>query len=119
MVLPSKLEIGKGGTARFTATASGIKTNNDIFRYHWLKRGSNNLPDKVLDVNGTVLKIPNVTESDEGLYYCTVTNEWDRSLGSNDVNVTVYGMYVRQYRQQCMVPQWLMRIMKVLFGNNG
>ena len=119
MVLPSKLEIGKGGTTRFTATASGIKTNNDIFRYQWMKRGSKSLPDKVLGVNETVLIIPNITESDEGLHYCVVTNEWDRSLRSNDVNFTVYGTHVHQYRQQCMIPQWLTRIMRILLGNNG
>ena len=93
-VLPSKLEILKGGTANFTAIASDINTNNDIFRYQWMKRGSNNLPDKVLGVNEAVLTIPNVTESDEGLYYCVVTNEWDRNVESNYVIFTVYGMYV-------------------------
>ena len=93
-VLPSELEIVRGGTARFTATASGINTNNDTFRYQWKKRGSNSLPNKVLGVYGTELTIPNVTESDEGLYYCVVTNEWDKIVESNNVNFTVYGMSV-------------------------
>ena len=97
MVLPSKLEIVIGETVTFRATASSINTNNDIFRYQWMKRGSSHLPDKVLGVNGTMLTIPNVTESDEGQYYCTVTNEWDRSVESNDVNFTVYGMYIYIY----------------------
>ena len=92
--MPSKLEIIRGGTARFIATASGINTNNDTFIYQWKKQGSNSLPNKVLGVYGTELTIPNVTESDEGLYYCVVTNEWDRSVESNDVNFTVYGMSV-------------------------
>ena len=93
-VVASKLENLKGGTVTFRATASGINTNNDIFRYQWMKRGSSDLPDKVLGVNGTMLTIPNVTESDEGQYYCTVTNEWNRSVESNDINFTVYGMYI-------------------------
>ena len=92
--MPSKRETVRGGIARFTATASGINTNGDTFGYQWKKRGSSSLPDKVLGVYGTELTIPNVTESDEGLYYCVVTNEWDRSVESNDVNFTVYGMSV-------------------------
>ena len=59
--------------------------------YQWKKRGSNNLPDKVSGVNGAVLTIPNVLESDEGHYYCIVTNEWFKSEESNDVTLTVYG----------------------------
>ena len=92
--MASKLAIVIGGIATFTATASSINTNNDIFRYQWMKRGNSNLPDKVLGVNGTVLTIPNVNKSDEGQYYCTVTNEWGRSVESNDLNFTVYGMYI-------------------------
>ena len=92
--MPSKLQTVRGGTARFTAIASGINTNNDTFIYQWKKRGSNSLPDKVLGGNGTEITIPNVTESDEGFYYCVVTNEWGRSVESNDVNFTVYGMLV-------------------------
>ena len=42
-------------------------------------------------VNGTVLAIPNVLESDEGQYYCIVTNEWGRSVKSNDVTLIVEG----------------------------
>jgi len=46
----------------------------------------------VLGVNGTVLTIPNVLESDNGQYYCTVTNEWNRSVESNNVTLATYGM---------------------------
>ena len=90
-VKPNKLEIGKTTTAEFTAKAGGI--NKRKFRYEWNKRDSNSLPDKVLGSNGTVLTIPNVAESDEGQYYCTVTNQWDRSVESNDVTLIIYGMY--------------------------
>ena len=71
------------------AIASGVNMNN--FLYQWRKRGSNSLPVKVSGVNGTVLTIPNVLESDEGNYYCTVTNEWGRSKKSDDVIVAVKG----------------------------
>ena len=76
----------------FTAMASGVNTSNSNFVYQWRKRDSNSLPDKVLGVNGSVLTIPNVTESDNGLYFCVVTNEWHRSLESANVELTVFGM---------------------------
>ena len=75
--------------AAFTATASGINMNN--FMYQWRKRGSNSLPDKVSVVDGTFLMIPNLIKSDEGQYYCIVTNEWHQSEESNDVTLTVEG----------------------------
>ena len=72
--------------------ANGVSTNN--FRYQWRKRGSNNLPSKVTSVNEEVLTISNVTESDEGQYYCTVTNEWGRSVESDNVTLSIFGMLV-------------------------
>jgi len=48
----------------------------------------------VSSVDGTVLTIPNVNDSDEGQYYCIVTNEWGKSLESDDVTLTVYGMLI-------------------------
>ena len=42
----------------------------------------------------TELTIPNATESDEEQYYCVVTNEWGRSVESDDANFTLYGMTV-------------------------
>ena len=82
--------IGERGTAQFTATASGVNMRN--FVYQWRKRGSSSLPIKVSGVNGTVLTIPNLVESDEGVYYCTVTNQWDNSERSDDVTLSVLSM---------------------------
>ena len=62
--------------------ASGVNTSNSNFVYQWRKRDNDSLPNKVSGVNESVLTIPNVTESDNGLYFCVVTNEWDRSLES-------------------------------------
>ena len=81
-----------GETAQFNATASGINKMN--FEYQWKKRNGNSLPKKVSGANETTLKIPNVTESDEGQYYCTVTNEWGNNDMSGDATLTVFGMYV-------------------------
>ena len=70
--------IGKGTDAEFAAMVTGISTNESNFMYRWRKRDSDSLPDKVLGVNEEVLIIP---ESDEGQYYCNVTNEWGTSGG--------------------------------------
>lgn len=93
-VVPSDLLIGTGTTAKFTAMATGISTTNNNFMYQWKKRGSNSFPNKVLGINGKVLTIPNVQESDEGSHYCIVSNEWGRSESSNNVILSVFGMYI-------------------------
>ena len=80
-----------GGTAQLAATTNGINTNN--YEYQWKKRSNGSLPDKVADVNGAVLTIPNLTESDEGRYYCIVTNEWGKSMESNNLTLTVKGIH--------------------------
>ena len=81
----------EGRTAYLTATVSGINVSN--YEYQWKKRGSMHLPNKVIGVNRAVLKIPNLTKSDEGHYYCTVTNEWGRSLKSDLLTLTVEGTH--------------------------
>lgn len=90
-VLPSSSEIHEMETARLNAIASGINKIN--FIYQWRKRGSDILPDKVVGVNETAFTIPDLSISDQGDYYCTVTNEWDRSVESNNVTITVKGNY--------------------------
>ena len=92
--MPTDLAVGKGRNATFAATASGISTSENNFIYQWKKRDSNILPAKALGANGTVLTIPNVTESDEGQYYCNVTNEWGRSVRSDDVTLSIFGMLI-------------------------
>ena len=89
--MSGRTTINKGRTAYFTATASGINVNN--YEYQWKKRGSTSLPSKVIGVNGAVLIIPKLTESDKGQYYCIVTNEWGRSLKSNYLTLTVKGTH--------------------------
>ena len=91
-VAPSNLLIGNGTTARFTATATGISTTENNFVYQWRKRNSGSLPNKVSGVNREVFTILNVLESDEGQYYCIVTNEWSRSVESNNVTLAIFGM---------------------------
>ena len=90
--------VGERGTAQFSATASGV--NKENFVYKWRKRNSNNLPNKVSGVNGEVLTIPTLVESDEGAYYCTVTNQWGNSVRSNDVILSVQGTCTCMYTNQ-------------------
>ena len=91
--MPNDLIIGNGTDAEFTAVATGISTNKNKFAYQWRKRDSDSLPDKVLGVNETVLTIPNVRGPDEGQYYCIVTNEWGTRVESNEVTLSIFGMY--------------------------
>ena len=83
-------------TARFTVTASGISEEN-LFVYQWKKRGSGGLPDRVSASNKNVLVISNLSKSDEGDYYCTVTNEWDRTVESKVINLHIEG------KNECLV----------------
>ena len=82
--------LGKGQTAVIVANASGVGQ----LSYSWRKRGFDKLPDKVLDKDTHQLKIPKLNISDEGQYYCIVTNVWNRSVESNDVTLRIYGMLV-------------------------
>ena len=91
-ITPTNTVAGEQRTVQFTATTSGINKRN--FVYQWRRRGSSSLPNKVSGVNGAVLTIPNLVESDEGVYFCTVTNQWDNSVRSDDVTLSVIGMYV-------------------------
>ena len=91
-VTPTNKTVGEGATAIFTATASGI--SKETFKYQWRKRDNNSLPSKVSGVNGIKLIIPNSLKTDEGQYYCNVTNEWGRSMKSNDVTLSVMGKWL-------------------------
>ena len=89
-VTPTNPVVGEGGTAQFIATASGPNNKKD-FMYQWSKEGINSLPNKVSGVNGAMLTIPNLVESDEGVYYCNVTNGWGKNRKSNDIILTIQG----------------------------
>ena len=92
-VKPIHMLIGEGQNSQFVAMASGISTNKSNFMYQWKKKDSDSFSNKVSSISGAKLVIPNVDESDEGQYYCVVTNEWGRSVRSNDVTLIVQGTY--------------------------
>ena len=91
-VTAANITVGERATAILTATTGGVNKKN--FMYQWKKRGNENLPDKVSGVTEEVLTISNSLKSDEGQYYCTVTNEWGRSVRSNDVTLNVDGKWL-------------------------
>ena len=92
-VKPNYSVIASERTAQFSAIASGVRTNESNFMYQWRKRGSDSLSEKGSGIDGTVLSIPDVHKTDEGQYYCNVTNEWGRSVQSNDVTLLVQGIH--------------------------
>ena len=94
VTITENLVIAENKTAQLTAMANGISTGVNNFKYQWRKRDSDGIPDKVSGVNASVLTIPNVDKSDEGQYYCIVTNEWGNSVESNNATLTVFGTYI-------------------------
>ena len=92
IVMPDELAVGSGRNATFIAMATGVNTSRNSFHYQWRKKNGDNFPNGVSVVNTSVLTIPNVLESDEGQYYCIVTNEWSRSAWSNNVTLSIFGM---------------------------
>ena len=89
-VVPNNLLIAEGGTAQFNVTAVGT---GEIM-YQWKKRNANRLPEKILGEDTPVLTIPNLDKSDEGLYYCIVTNTLNNINESNNITLTVYGKLI-------------------------
>jgi len=75
-------------TAHLSVTATGI--NEIDFVYEWKKK-NNDVPLKVSRKNQKVLSIPNLLESDEGIYFCTVINRWNQSAVSSGIHLVVQG----------------------------
>ena len=63
------------------ATAEG--PGRDHFRYQWKKNGSNLLPSTANGQRSPNLTIAPTSISDNGSYYCSVTNQWGTTIISN------------------------------------
>ena len=82
--------MSEGGTVTFIAASTGITDKKQLI-YLWKKNGRNRLPNKVSGRRSAMLTIPNLMKSDEGQYYCNVTNEWGNSVKSEYITLTVQG----------------------------
>ena len=80
---PSNVTNLTGQQLQLTCKAVGT----DIV-YHWMKNNINiSIP---ADPNLNMLKIANITESDEGVYKCVASNKGGM-VESNPATITVYG----------------------------
>ena len=77
---PNSVTVLTGETSQLSCRALGT----DII-YQWIKDDIS-LPD----VNSRILKITNITESDEGVYKCVAGNKGGM-VESDPATVTVYG----------------------------
>ena len=87
-VINRSLLIAKGKTVKLAIKTTAV----GIVLYQWRKRGAEQLPDKALGGDTAELTIPRVDLSDKGKYYCDVTNSWNVTVKSHDINLTIYGM---------------------------
>ena len=90
--------VDEGETIQLTVTASGVNMGN--FSYKWSRRGDH-LQSRVRRVNRATLTIRNILLSDEGQYYCTVTNEWGNSVSTGNITLTVKGVCMHTINARC------------------
>ena len=88
-VSPLSQTVSEGGVAKFTATASGIKTRSGEFEYEWWKLS--NGKQSVMVKRKKCLQIQNVKIKDAGYYNCIVSNEWGNNKVSESVHLIVSG----------------------------
>ena len=87
-VINRSLLIAKGKTVKLAIKTTAV----GAVLYQWRKRGVEQLPDKAMGGDTAELTIPRVDLSDKGKYYCVVTNSWNVTVESRDINLTIYGM---------------------------
>ena len=90
------LILGYGGTA-LCCSAKGTGP----IHYQWEKYQSSNdswiIPTYwVVNSTSSTLKFNKVSEEDEGIYHCVVTND-DGSVASDNATITIYGMCIHMY----------------------
>ena len=84
---PQNITLGKGNTLSLTVIASGPESKQ--FKYQWKKMNSNSFPTLARGLNTSNLIIPLVSASDNGSYYCVVTNPWGNTETSKKAIVKV------------------------------
>ena len=84
---PENVKVAIDGLARLSVVATG--PGSDHFVYKWIKFGSNSLPSSASGGNTPHLHFTSVTQSDGGLYYCVVANQWGNRVTSRFSKVDV------------------------------
>ena len=89
-VMQNNVVLNESDDAKLVITASGVNKKN--FTYRWNKKGRRaSIPKKASGIHRNMLMIPDLRESDEGNYFCTVTNEWGSNARSDDITLNVQG----------------------------
>ena len=91
--------VAEGKTAKLAINTTGKET----LTYQWSRRGAGRFPDKALCRNTKELIIPEASRSDEGVYYCIVSNISNITVESDNVKLTTYGMLLVYVYQQVLI----------------
>ena len=78
-------------------------TGEESLTYQWRRRGAGQFPDKALCRDTKELIIPEVDRSDEGVYYCIVSNISNITVESDNIKLTTYGMLIAYIYQQVVI----------------
>ena len=91
--------VAEGKTAKLAINTTGEGT----LTYRWRRRGAGWFPDKALCRDTKALIIPEVDRSDEGEYYCIVSNISNITVESDNIELTTYGMLIVYIYQQVFI----------------
>ena len=91
--------VAEGKTAKLAIDTTGEET----LTYQWRRRGAKQFPDKALCRDTKELIIPEVDRSDEGEYYCIVSNISNITMESDNIKLTTYGMLIVYTYQQVLI----------------
>ena len=61
---------------------------------------------RVVNSTSPKLKFSMISEKDEGIYHCVITND-DGSVTSDNATITVYGMYIPVYTYTYVVMYYI------------
>ena len=91
--ISTTVRAGSESTTALWCTATGIGPIHYRWEKYQLSDGSWITPsNRALDITSSKLVFSVVTEEDEGVYHCIVTND-DGSVVSDNATITVYGEY--------------------------
>ena len=91
--------VAEGKTAKLAIDTTGEGT----LTYQWRRRGAEQFPDKALCSDTKELIIPEVDRSDEGVYYCIISNISNITVESDNIKLTTYGMLIVYTYQQVLI----------------